>query len=130
MAKFEEILNGFAAKKPCYIPYTVEQDMLKAEVQWILLGLQFNPNVKRIKIWIKTNWTKNQLFYEIQIEKEDGTHCRNIMEFHRNYSPNYMASLKQWAKEEGLGVKYSPPDEKYPDGLLEIEHPAPNINVK
>lgn len=96
----------------------VEEESLWWEVTELLrTSILFSESpIKKAKILVFQNWDKGNLSYRMGSDDKS-----LVRQFSLQYNPNRIKDLEGRAICNGYRTKYSPPDEQYRAGLLEIE---------
>lgn len=95
-----------------------EDECLWMEVTQILRNIVLfsETPTRKAKILIFQNWDKGNLSYRMGNDDKS-----LVRQFSLQYNPNRIRDLEDRAIRNGYRTKYSPPDEHYSAGLLEIE---------
>lgn len=96
----------------------VEEESLWTEVTELLKNsILFSESpIEKAKILIFQDWDKMSLAYRLGSDEKS-----LVRQFALPYNPNRIRGLQDRAMKNGYRTKYSPPDNQYKDGLLEIE---------
>lgn len=96
----------------------VEEECLWWEVTELLRNavLFSEAPIKKAKVLVFQNWDTLSLSYRLGSDDKS-----LVRQFSLQYNPNRISGLQNRAIRNGYRTKYSPPDEQYKAGLLEIE---------
>lgn len=118
--KHSDLLRGLYAMRQTgrFPSIEAEKENLWLEVTGLLSSsvLFSEAPIGKAKILIFQDWDKMSLAYRLGSDDKS-----LVRQFSLQYNPNRIRDLKDRAVRNGYRTKYSPPDDQYKNGLLEIE---------